>query len=234
MCVMHPVVGVRQGCILSPLLFIVFLDTCLKLVTTVDTIGLIAIDGMLLEVLGYADDLAWMNTTPCGLQDRLTLIDSIFRRIGMLLSVEKTETMTHEFDRDGMAAVSEFYVNGTALKHSSTFPYLGSSQNKLLPTSDAIKFRMSKASTAFYSLSDLWKRPLKLHVKGLVFDTLVRGVLLHGSATWVTKASDIRMLETFEMSCVRTILRVSRLEHVPSIDLGKRLRLEVGIEECVV
>ena len=44
----------------------------------------------------------------------------------------------------------------------------------------------------------------------------------------------MQALETFEMSCVRSILNISRILHIPSSELRHRLRLPCTVRECVV
>ena len=123
----YPVVGVRQGCILSPSLFIILLDIILRLVKRTRHPEAVRVRDLIVELLGYADDLALVSTTHDGLQRRLDEVEGVFSRIGLLLSTEKTETMTHQLDGDDLygGCDTKFAVNGVPLKDVDEFWYLG-------------------------------------------------------------------------------------------------------------
>ena len=85
-----PIVGVRQGCLLSPMLFIIFMEFVLKLMARLPPEGAVCIQALVLELLAYADDLALFNTRREGLQDRLEQLKSAFSAVGMRISTTKT------------------------------------------------------------------------------------------------------------------------------------------------
>lgn len=66
-----------------------------------------------------------------------------------------------------------------------------------------------------------------------MYTSLVRSILLYGAGTWTTTVNDLQMLETFEMSCIRSILKTSRIHHFRSVDLKSRLGIDTSIVEEV-
>ena len=66
------------------------------------------------------------------------------------------------------------------------------------------------------------------------YDTLVRGVFLYGASSWTTRQDDFAAAETFDMACIRSILRVSRILHIPSIALRNRLSISLSIRENII
>jgi hypothetical protein len=106
-------------------------------------------------------------------------------------------------------------------------------QSKDATSHGAIKHRLAKASKAFHAMRKMWKRPLDRKLKGFVYKAIVRTIALHGAGTWTTFDSDNRLLETFEMHCIRSILGISKIEHVCSVDLRAMLGIHTSIVEEV-
>ena len=70
-------------------------------------------------------------------------------------------------------------------------------------------------------------------LKGRLYVSTVRRVLLHGASTWTMHVDDYRMLETFDMACVRQILKISKMRRIPSVNLRAKLGFNVPIAEEV-
>ena len=70
-------------------------------------------------------------------------------------------------------------------------------------------------------------------LKGRMYMTLVRGILLYGANTWTTYASDLQDLETFDMACIRRIARVSRMQRIRSEEIRAQMGIDCSIGECV-
>ncbi|KER33519.1 hypothetical protein T265_00633 [Opisthorchis viverrini] len=65
-----------------------------------------------------------------------------------------------------------------------------------------------EARAAFAKLRHLWrKNGLSLNLKGRVYQTTVRAVLLYGCETWPIRAAELRRLQVFDNRCLRTIAR---------------------------
>jgi hypothetical protein len=173
-----PVVGVRQGCLLSPMLFIIFMEFVLKLMMRLPVEGAIRIQALVLELLGYADDLALFSTQREGLQKRLDQLEGAFSAAGMKISIEKTEILVQNASEEG-----QIFLHGTKLKEVEQFLYLGGVQSTDGTSTWAVQQRISKASKAFWQLRKLWKSSLKLKVKGLMYTSLIRSILLYGAGT---------------------------------------------------
>ena len=174
--------------------------------------GAVKIARLIIEMFGYADDIALVNTMHCGLQDRLDRFDSEFLGAGMEMSLSKTETMTQQYDAH-MLHESSFSVRGEKLKEVDSFEYLGGMQSHDDTSHNAVQHRICKSLKAFHMLWKLWKSTLRLSIKGLVYRTFVRSLMLSGAETWTTSQTDLRNLETADMTNIRSILRVSRLQH---------------------
>ena len=114
----HVGVGLRQGCILSPLLFIVYMNWIDKYSQADEcaTIGNCKISRLL-----FADDLVLLSSTESGLQRALNSFADACNTAGMKISTAKTEVL--HLSRKPDQCVLQ--VNGATLKQVEKFKYLG-------------------------------------------------------------------------------------------------------------
>ena len=76
------IVGVLQGCVLSPMLFNIFLETIMAKALTDNTQG-IMIGGTMLDNLRFADDIAAVAGSEEGLQKMVTRVAEESAKMGM-------------------------------------------------------------------------------------------------------------------------------------------------------
>ena len=114
----HAGVRLRQGCVLSPLLFIVYMnwiDKCSQADDECAMIGNCKISRLL-----FADDLVLLSSTESGLQRALNSFADACNTAEMKISTAKTEVL--HLSRNPDQCVLQ--VNGATLKQVEKFKYL--------------------------------------------------------------------------------------------------------------
>src|ERR1700755_1834470 len=81
---------VRQGCCLSPLLFIIFMD---KIIRQANIEGNIEVGEVIMKILAYADDLILLMDNIEDLQRGIDSLNVACEEFGMKISVDKTKVM---------------------------------------------------------------------------------------------------------------------------------------------
>jgi hypothetical protein len=70
----------------------------------------------------------------------------------------------------------------------------------------------------------LWRQKrISLKLKGRVYRTTVRAVLLYGCETWPLRAEDLKRLQTFDHRCLRSIAGVNWQQRVRNEVVRKRV-----------
>ena len=120
--------GVRQGGVLSPILFTVYIDVLLQRLEA-SQIGCV-VGGEYLGVLGYADDVTLLAPTVDALKSMLQICETFGREFD--ISYNPRKTVCIQFKRKGANnATPNVSLNGTQLQWQNTVKHLGSfvSQN---------------------------------------------------------------------------------------------------------
>ena len=104
-------IGLRQGSVLSPLLFIAVLD----IISTKTVLK----DAM--KKLFYADDLDLVSNGKQELQETLEEWNGLFTRCGLKINVEKTEVLHIGLQREEL----DIELEGKKLTQEDSFVYLG-------------------------------------------------------------------------------------------------------------
>jgi hypothetical protein len=211
--------GVRQGALLSPELFKVAMDWVMR--NALEGLnGVHSWNGdMGITDLDYADDIAVMADCPVQLQTMLSRIIEYGARVGLVINAAKTKVLVSD------APPPVITANGAPLEVVDSFRYLGCLISSNGDCSPEIRSRIGRAWDAFECLKkEVWcSRVLSMRVKLLVYDCVVRNVLLYGCETWPEKVADFARLEAFQMKCYRRILGINFRQRVPNVEVLRRV-----------
>ena len=208
--------GVKQGSVLSPILFILFMDYCAKLVMR-------KANG---EIFGYADDLALISETEAELQRFLTVWDEELTTKGMKISREKTEVMILSKENENL----NIRLGDQNLRQTDQFKYLGvmfGTENDMIVE---LNHRISKFNTTFNLLYPLLKdRHIPSSVKTVIYTSILRPILLYGYEAWTLTTKTRSKIQACEMKVLRLIRRVTRRDRLRNDDI----REELGVESIL-
>ena len=113
--------GVRQGCVLSPILFNIFLCDLAK--TLQELGGAPTLDALNISSLFWADDLVLFSEDEEGLQRMLNILENYCRDNHLLVNTKKTKCMI--FNKNGRLLLRKFLLNGVQLEVVRSYKYLG-------------------------------------------------------------------------------------------------------------
>ena len=139
--------GVRQGCLLSPLLFLVVLDWVSKNAYEGKRLGLQWSLTQRLEDLVYADDLCLLTHRLADMKVKGERLQEIGGQVGLKNNIQKTKEM-----RIGVRQQEPLELYGEAVERVSEVTYLGSIVNETGGTNEDITARIRKAQSTFSML----------------------------------------------------------------------------------
>jgi exonuclease III len=201
-------VGTRQGCMVSPLLFVLFLNELVDMLKVRNCKGIYVnenIDNII--SLFYADDIAGMSDTVLRLQQQIDCVSDFCDKYGMSINLEKT--MIIVFRRGGIIKDSEkWFYKGDRIKTVSAYKYLGVFFTPKLSWSLARSTLAQQAEKAMFVLLK-FVRSANLDVKNamFLFDRMISPILCYGAEVWGFEHVDV--IESVHLKFCRRVLRVN-------------------------
>ena len=113
--------GVRQGCVLSPILFLDVIDWVMRKTTSDKPSGIQWTLFSQLENLDFADDLAFLSVKRDHLLEKTDRLERYAKQTGLTINTPKTQVMS--INTTPTAPVT---VNGEPLEFVQEFTYLSS------------------------------------------------------------------------------------------------------------
>jgi len=196
--------GVKQGCLLSPLLFSLCVDWIMKETTRDVKRGLSWTFTETLEDLDFADDIALLSHRHQDMQAKTNDMASTGKQLGLNINVSKTKIMK-------INALSEepITINSEIIEEVQEFVYLGSKLSTEGNSEVDVRARISKARGVFAALRNIWKSTkISTNTKLRIFKSNVLGVLLYGAESWKVTKNITSKLDVFQTRCLRRILRI--------------------------
>ena len=136
--------GVRQGCILSPILFNTYSEILFRQAFSETEEG-IKINGETINNLRYADNTVLIADSAEGLQKLIDRVVEACNMYGMRLNCKKTKILV--VSKSDEAQYHQFRANNETLETADTITYLGCSLNEEWDHSREIRCRIEKART---------------------------------------------------------------------------------------
>lgn len=177
--------GVRQGCILNPLLFNLYLNELpFSLNKTKSSDPLILPDGTKLNSLLYADDLIILSRSKQGLQNCLNTLQSFCNDWKLNVNLKKTKTMIFQ-KKIRKSQNTVFHLNGNPIEAAHEYTYLGV---KLTPSGNFNTTQEQLREKILHSFFGLRKyidiNTLTPHLASKLFDTMIAPILTYNSEVW--------------------------------------------------
>ena len=191
---------VRQGCILSPTLFLVVIDWMMPKTTSDRPRGIQWTLFSCLEDLDFVNDLAVISTTHSHLQKKSKRLSNLAMQTGRHINQKKSKVMFVN-----APTASLITIIGEELECT----YLGSLIRNDSGAHKDIQARLNIARGAFSRLRNIWKsKQYSLKTKIRLQNGNLKGVLLYGSECWRVAKGNMRKVDVFQNSCLRKICNI--------------------------
>lgn len=197
--------GVRQGSVLSPLLFIAYLDVVIRKVKE----EFPNLDG---DIMGYADDLACWTWEEGVLRGLMESFARNLKEMGLEMNTEKTVIMRVGRADEGEV---EILIEDVRLRNVEQFVYLGGVFTNKGGCVREVESRIEKYGKTVRALYPIMKdRVMDIKVKKIIFDSILVPILTYGAETWSITTREEKRIEVAEMKVLRTVLGKTRRDRV--------------------
>ena len=223
--------GLRQGCVMSPWLFNMFMDGVVREVySRVAGMGvkMTVEDGgeWVLSQLLFADDTALVAESAEQLQRLVTEFGKVCKRRKLRVNVEKSKVMCGGGSED--REMPNIMLNGERMEVVNSFKYLGSCFDSEGGVKGDVSMRVGEGTKAFGALKRVWRgRGVTLGVKRELYERIVVPTVMYGSESWGMRLEERNKLDVAEMNCLRNMCGVTRWDRWRN----EFVRGRVGVQE---
>ena len=230
-------VGLRQGCVMSPWLFNMYIDGVMREMNArVGEVGVEMVGGngeeWKLNQLLFADDTALVAESEEALQRLVGEFDRVCSRRKLRVNVGKSKVM--RTTRSGEGAGMNVSLGGRQLEEVESFKYLGSHIARDGTIAEEVKYRVKEASKCMGGLKSVMSnRTLGMAAKRRLYEGVVVPTAVYGAETWNMKEPDRKRLDVFEMRCLRSMAGVTRLDRLRNEEVRRRTGVERKLSERV-
>ena len=218
-------VGLRQGCPLSPILFVIFMDRISRRSRGEESVRF---GDLRIASLLFADDVVLLATSDRDLQHALGRFAAECEAVGMRVSTSKSEAMV----LCRKTVECSLRVGSELLPQAKEFKYLGvlfTSEGKMEREMDR---RIGAASAVMRALyrSVVVKKELSRKAKLSIYRSIYVPTLTYGHELWVVTERTRSRIQAAKMSFLRRVAGLSLRDKVRSSDI----RRELGVEPLLL
>ena len=239
--------GVKQGDVIAPILFDVYLAAMLlsipppaengiKVRYRYDGGGLFNLsrlktrgktETVSVREFQFADDNAIVDNDAESLQIQSNQFVEGYERFGLKVGIHKTKVLAQAAPGEDIPPF-EIKIHDDIVEQVDRFTYLGSIQTEDAYSTDEITNRIRLASAAYGKLNQrvFSNRTLKLKTKLMVYKAVVIPTLLYSCETWTLYRKDLKRLERFHQRKLRSILRISWEDRVTNNEVFRRSEMK--------
>ena len=239
--------GTKQGCVLAPTLFTLFLTIVLTILHQEVQEGVYIrtrSDGKLFNLarlkaktktrkelireLLFADDTALVAHELHHIRRLMDSFSEAARKIGLKINTDKTEVMYQPSPRNSAPENPQITVNGAHLKVVPHFKYLGSTLSTDNRADKEIVCRIQSACASFGKLEKrLWGRQgIRLATKCKVYKAIVLPALLYSAETYTLYREHIKKLEAVQQRHLRRIMKIKWNDYIPNVEVLQRANMD--------
>ena len=214
-------VGLRQGCTLSPILFLIFMDRISRRSRGEEGVQY---GGLRIASLLFVDDVVLLASSNCDLQHALGQFAAECEAVGMRISTSKSEAMV--LCRKKVAC--PLRVGTEFLPQVEEFKYLGvlfTSEGKMEREIDR---RIGAAAAVMRSLyrTVVVKKELSQKARLSIYQSIFVPTLTYGHELWVVTERMRSRIQAAEMSFLRRVAGRTLRDRVRSSDTQEELGVE--------
>jgi exonuclease III len=213
--------GLRQGCVLSPLLFIIYMDRIARRSLGQESVTIGSVNA---SHLLFADDLAILASSQSELQCALDRFALECEAASMRINTAKTETLV--ISRNPRECTLQ--VSGVPLQQVEKFKYLGVLFVSNGSWDQEIDRRIGAAAAVMRQLyrGAVCKRELSNKAKLAVFKSIFIPTLTYGHELWVVTERTRSRIQAAEMRFLRRIAGLTLRHRVRSSAIREKLNVE--------
>lgn len=228
----HCSAGLKQGCMLSPLMFSLLITNVAEKVIDKGKHGFQCLPGLQeIFLLLFADDICLISTTVLGLQNQLNNLVEASKPFGLKVNLSKTKIMI--FRKGGhLAKYEKWFLNQKEIEVVNNYKYLGFTLTTKLSYDLALEEYARKAKRQVVEiLKTMWSLGnMEYSVFFKLFDAQTKPLLLYASEIW--GLNHFHLIEKIHLFACKRFLHV--YPKTPNAMVyGELGRYPLFIDSCV-
>ena len=191
--------GLKQGSVLSPLLFLIVMDDIMKA-------SMKDYSRAKMKVLLLADDVVIWGEDQMEVQEQLDVINEKIEQWGLKINVEKSKTVVmSRGEKEGKGIIK---VGGKEFEVVKHFKYLGSELTEDGRLDLEISRRIQLGSAFYQQVQGLvWNKDIPMKAKEVMYKAYYVPIMTYAAETWTITQRDESRVQAAEMKFLRSMVK---------------------------